>query len=94
MAQFTKKVAINAYRFMPEELNEWEKEYPEDIIKEELQMDIYRADVGEDGNLHIKYYAYEEGKQYVELRPGEWIVSPEMRVYTDEEFKAFATPVA
>lgn len=90
MANFTKQVPVSAYRFMPEELSEWEKEYPEDILREELQTDIYRAGVGSNGNLYIKYYTNGDegyGKYSVEVKPGEWVVSDGMEVYSDEKFK-------
>lgn len=91
MAQFTKQVPFTAYRFLPEELTEWQRDYTEDVLAAELGFEVIDAEVGDDGNLHVKYYSYE--KEYVAVKPGEWLVAPEMKVYTDEAFREFATAV-
>lgn len=92
MANFTKQVTFAAYRFVPGELTEAQRDYPEDVIAAELGFEPRDAEIGDDGNLHIQYYGDE--REYIEVQPGEWLVSPEMKIYTDEQFRKFATPVA
>lgn len=92
MAKFTKQVVATAYRFMPEELTGLDREYPEDIVSNELGFRVDEAEIGDDGLMHIEYYGH-EGLEHVALKPGEWVVAPEMKVYPDEEFRQFATLV-